>query len=475
MIDNSTDERLHPLIHEQLTQVHYSSNTAKTVTEINEELQNDYHGLANSSCRGNRRKWTAGDIEELKECYVLVDPKKRGWGKRLADKWKERGNQEKSEKYLSNHVRWLLKQNEDSIQPEGIHQYPQLCNDQIEIITIAPGKNNSPIATDEQSPEENSEFYQKVMTEMKNPTILTDPVIPLKTIRYNILIPRIAEANELVKNVPCENLLDLLKAYKSIAKVISQELSPRKMKPPSNGLKPWWLSRIERNMQTLFKDIDRLQKYHRLNQHKKDRLIIKYRIENHDVNWAIETCRQKLWALKAKRKRYLENEQRRKENQEFSFNRKRLFDRMLKRSSENNVKPEYTETERFWRSIWTPQNPTTTQEYSFEMMTASKQEECFITLQDLRKQLKKTANWKAPGLDGLHGFWVKHLQCFHLRLVSMFNSCIRDGVPDFLTTGRTVLIQKDSSKGNAASNYRPITCLSILWKTLTLFQPLRLV
>ena len=35
-----------------------------------------------------------------------------------------------------------------------------------------------------------------------------------------------------------------------------------------------------------------------------------------------------------------------------------------------------------------------------------------------------------------------------------------------MTEGRTVLIQKDKSKGNEASNYRPITCLLLTWKLL---------
>ena len=29
------------------------------------------------------------------------------------------------------------------------------------------------------------------------------------------------------------------------------------------------------------------------------------------------------------------------------------------------------------------------------------------------------------------------------------------------------MIQKDKSKGNVASNYRPITCLPFMWKLLT--------
>ena len=40
-------------------------------------------------------------------------------------------------------------------------------------------------------------------------------------------------------------------------------------------------------------------------------------------------------------------------------------------------------------------------------------------------------------------------------------------MPSWLTRGRTSLLQKDKSKGNVASNYRPITCLSLMWKLLT--------
>ena len=40
-------------------------------------------------------------------------------------------------------------------------------------------------------------------------------------------------------------------------------------------------------------------------------------------------------------------------------------------------------------------------------------------------------------------------------------------MPSWLTGGRTSLLQKDKSKGNVPSNYRPITCLPLMWKLLT--------
>ena len=46
--------------------------------------------------------------------------------------------------------------------------------------------------------------------------------------------------------------------------------------------------------------------------------------------------------------------------------------------------------------------------------------------------------------------------------------CLDSGfVPSWFTRGRTSLLQKDKSKGNVASNYRPITCLPLMWKLLT--------
>ena len=35
------------------------------------------------------------------------------------------------------------------------------------------------------------------------------------------------------------------------------------------------------------------------------------------------------------------------------------------------------------------------------------------------------------------------------------------------TTGKTILCQKDSGKGNAVDNYQPILCPPIMWKLMT--------
>ena len=77
--------------------------------------------------------------------------------------------------------------------------------------------------------------------------------------------------------------------------------------------------------------------------------------------------------------------------------------------------------------------------------------------------LKRISNWKAPGHDGIHGFWFKKFTSIHGRLTKEMNRCLKGAqVPEWMTKEKTSLIQKDPSKGTAPNNYRPITCLPMM-------------
>ena len=77
-------------------------------------------------------------------------------------------------------------------------------------------------------------------------------------------------------------------------------------------------------------------------------------------------------------------------------------------------------------------------------------------------------NWKSPGPDLIQGFWLKNFSSLHERLRLQLKECLDSWfVPSSLTSGRTSLLQKDKSKDDVASNYRPMTCLPLMWKLLT--------
>ena len=84
-----------------------------------------------------------------------------------------------------------------------------------------------------------------------------------------------------------------------------------------------------------------------------------------------------------------------------------------------------------------------------------------ISLDLFSYAISRIKNWKSPGIDCLHGYWLKHLTSIHCRLLDYFNSLLSDAgasVAPWLLTGRTTLIMKNLRLGPQPSNYRPITC-----------------
>ena len=73
------------------------------------------------------------------------------------------------------------------------------------------------------------------------------------------------------------------------------------------------------------------------------------------------------------------------------------------------------------------------------------------------------SNRKSRGPDLVQGFWLKNFSSLHERVRLQLKECLDSGfVPSWLTRERTSLLQKDKTKGNVASNYRPITCLPLM-------------
>ena len=98
-----------------------------------------------------------------------------------------------------------------------------------------------------------------------------------------------------------------------------------------------------------------------------------------------------------------------------------------------------------------------------ELENVNIQENVGISKGDVTMQLRKMPNWKAPGSDGIQGFWLKRFTSQHQRLTEMLNENIQSlSTPSWLVKSRTVLIQKDSAKDNATGNYQPIACLNLL-------------
>ena len=62
------------------------------------------------------------------------------------------------------------------------------------------------------------------------------------------------------------------------------------------------------------------------------------------------------------------------------------------------------------------------------------------------------SNWKSPGPDLIQISWLKNFSSLHERVRLQVKECLDSGVVlSWLTRVRTLLLEKDKSKGNVAS------------------------
>ena len=101
-------------------------------------------------------------------------------------------------------------------------------------------------------------------------------------------------------------------------------------------------------------------------------------------------------------------------------------------------------------------------------VNVKKQEKMDITTGRLKKILGRMPYWKSSGPDLVQGFWLNNFSSLNERVRLLLKECLdSEIVNNYLTRGRTSLSQKDKSKGNVASTYRPIPSLPLMQKLLT--------
>ena len=110
--------------------------------------------------------------------------------------------------------------------------------------------------------------------------------------------------------------------------------------------------------------------------------------------------------------------------------------------------PDAEESKKFWGDIWSEyldhnRDVKCLKDLQSEVNVV-KQENVNITKESLKKILVRMLNWKSPGPDLVHGFWLRNFSSLHGRERSKLKECLNSGfVPSWLTKGRTTLLQKD--------------------------------
>jgi hypothetical protein len=253
--------------------------------------------------------------------------------------------------------------------------------------------------------------------------------------------------------------------------------------------KPKFMVRIESQINKKMSEVGRINEILKGNKSEKlkgkvEQILKNYKVHaNHgDINENLEevadTIKQTLAKLGARLRRYNKSAKRKSENALFKNNEK-MFYRQLKTgkstdSKSNSKLPSQSKLEEFWRGVWSnPKRHNSKAKWIEEEVDSNRNVEDMespkITATEITSAISKAHNWKAPGVDKVQNFWIKHLGCTHSYIAEIFNEFQKDPkkIPKELTLGVTYLLPKDSSKSEDPSKYRPITCLSTMYKLLT--------
>ena len=135
--------------------------------------------------------------------------------------------------------------------------------------------------------------------------------------------------------------------------------------------------------------------------------------------------------------------------------------------------PTKEDVERFWKPLYENKKEYNTDTVWLEECKTSVNnitEETYseITTNEIESATSEFSNQKSPGLGKLCHFWWNKLTTLHPKGAIASEKLIvqPENCPDQLTTGQITLIARKEPLRNP-SNYRPITCLSIMSKILS--------
>lgn len=196
--------------------------------------------------------------------------------------------------------------------------------------------------------------------------------------------------------------------------------------------------------------------------------------KNHEE--VADTIKQTLNKLNSRLQRYETSIKRRNQNAQFKNNEKLFYRNLNNNEVDQTVDrpiPAKEDLQSFWGGIWSqPAEHNKAAEWiQKEREKFAEKEEMEwdnITPQEVTRVINKAHNWKSPGIDSIHNFWLKSFTPTHKLFAKFFNNFINDPecMPEYLTRGKTYMLPKDNDTKNPAK-YRPITCLNTTYKLLT--------
>ena len=451
-----------------------------------------------------RITWTKELNKLAMKCYLMSEPSKRGFRKRMLNVWRDIGVFEIDEQKLAGQVLaiknngWLsnleieeIKREIEHVQQEEdcVGEPANILEDQNRIqrdddVEIDHGRNedeqrqmNYNLLIERMQQEGQDEEKMTIVKLLISELETKEPQKPpnLRGINRRKVKECTDKVNQVLHYFQTESLRELNNLLKAAANVVANLVGFKRKVTKDKQKEPWWKRRLKWQIKDIRRDISRLEyiKAEKTRRYElQETLERKYHIKRKGITAVIEELKQRVLAKTAKIKRYESRVDQFNQNRLFQNNQKKLFEKIEGIERMSDVTPDADETKKFWSGIWGKdvlhnEGAEWLQGVEKEVERVVKQQEVLINVDMVTKQLKHIPNWKAPGPDGLQGYWLKHLTSVRHVLAALLQSTLQNDVPSWLVTGSTTLIMKDKDKGAEVSNFRPITCLPLMWKLFT--------
>ena len=283
----------------------------------------------------------------------------------------------------------------------------------------------------------------------------------------------------LFHNLRAEGVAEVYRLFYIGSVVVAQRLGfkDRGSGKKAEVKKPWWQRRIELNIvkwRKALSQVEEIRKGTKVRDEVQKELNRMYQLRERGALAVSTFLKDKIKAGKYKIRWSAEKRLARRQNKLFKDNQGQLYKELGGGATGNTHEaPDAVESREFWKKIWSvgtehEKKASWMEDVKEKMSGVRPMADVVISFGDVDGRCKRVANWKAAEPGGVRGFWFKKFTSLRQQLTDALQEVNASGeVPAWMVKGKTVLIQKDRAKGKAVSNYRPITCLPLMWKMLT--------
>ena len=220
------------------------------------------------------------------------------------------------------------------------------------------------------------------------------------------------------------------------ALLITNKITPPK--PTTNrkprGGPPAWQQRLQKQIDQLRGDISIITEYTNGNTTNE---IRRKHLKKHQITASEqliackEDLKQTLQAKAQRIRRYTKRSEQYKQNKLFREDAKRFCRELGKKTIQIEKPPDIGEVKKFWQNI-VEQEVNHNEDVQWikdqeeELQQMNQMEWKDLTVEELRVNMTRVANWRSPGPDRLPNFWIKQFKSLHKPMAEAYSEIIKD-------------------------------------------------